>query len=349
MDSQYLLKLTLLLLALNSCAGDVRAMQKKEEALPSAMADLRQAQADVRNLTRQMEAIHRDQLNYRIEKDLLKDSYSSNLQGINLAITIVFGVFGVLGYAGMRSIKDIRADYGNELDKLRDLKNSFEVELKSLTLKQREFEAKVAELAQVNDKQDRRLKVMELTEKIGSLLKAKSYRWALEHVFVGLSLDENNAILLTMKAVCCGKLGRLSEAISTCKQLIMLEPANISHQSNLLEFLSLAAENTEFNDHYAKYKTELDERFDGGMTIYFKSILALMRNDFAGAKAIFSTYVQSQPPEAKQRLEGWSFEDALAVAKPLGDGPRKRLLLALIGYFKGDVTQADLNTEYEGV
>jgi hypothetical protein len=50
----------------------------------------------------------RDQLNYRIEKDLLKETFSSNYQTINIVLTIVLALFTVVGYLGIRDIGAIK-------------------------------------------------------------------------------------------------------------------------------------------------------------------------------------------------------------------------------------------------
>ena len=66
--------------------------------------------------------IRRDQLNYRIERDLLKEAFSSNYQTINIVIAIILGVFSVIGFLGIRDIGTIRRQYFNELNKLNDLR-----------------------------------------------------------------------------------------------------------------------------------------------------------------------------------------------------------------------------------
>src|SRR5437764_14025284 len=61
-------------------------------------------QEQLRRLADAVTEVRRDQLNYQIERDLLKETYGSNLQTINLVLTIVLGAFAVIGYLGVRSI-----------------------------------------------------------------------------------------------------------------------------------------------------------------------------------------------------------------------------------------------------
>jgi len=49
-------------------------------------------------LEKQIQEIRRDQLNYKIEKDILKEVYSSNIATINLVITLILAVFGIIGF-----------------------------------------------------------------------------------------------------------------------------------------------------------------------------------------------------------------------------------------------------------
>lgn len=313
----------------------------REKAQAALAIDLKSAQSEITSLGRQIEFIHRDQLNYRIEKDLLKEAFSSNLQSVNLTITIVFGVFALLGYAGMRSIKEVRGDYRSELDKLKELKGSFEAELESLRSKQREFEVQVAKQATVNDSQDRRLKLMELIEKVSSLISSRNYDWALEHISVGLTLDERNPILLGQQTLCYGRLGRMVEAIAASKKLLEIEPNNVPYIANLCEFLALASNEREFDEYYAQHRQALEGLRDGGLSVYLRALLTAMQGNLDRVKRDLVAYAEHQPPEPKARIEPWQFDDALEVVRPMATGPRKELLMALIQYFKGEMATAD--------
>ena len=168
------------------------AQKNNQEPFPeNIQSDIRQLKQDVKIASSDIEILRRDQVNYRIEKDMLKEVYSSNLQAINMATTIALGVIGLLGYLGIRSIKEVKLDYTSELNELKKLKADFEMELQSLVGKQKEFENKISELAVTNEKQDRRLKVLELTEKVAELMKGKQWQWALQYIPLGLEIDKD--------------------------------------------------------------------------------------------------------------------------------------------------------------
>ena len=79
------------------------------------------------DLENKVKIIDTNQLNYKIEKDLLKETYSNNYEQINLIITIVLGIIALLGFLGLRDISSIKKNFNSELkileSKLNNLKN----------------------------------------------------------------------------------------------------------------------------------------------------------------------------------------------------------------------------------
>src|SRR6185436_8138681 len=95
-------------------------------AIPDDQTDSIQVQNRLRTLENDIREVRRDQLNYQIERDLLKDTFSSNYQTVNIILAIVLGLFTVIGFLGIRDIGTIRKDFLIELDKLGDLRKDFE-------------------------------------------------------------------------------------------------------------------------------------------------------------------------------------------------------------------------------
>src|SRR5438876_10467 len=71
--------------------------------------------ATIRRLEEQLSEIRRDQLNYRIEKDLLKETYSSNYQIVNGALAFFLTAASIIGFLGIRDINALKKDYMAEL------------------------------------------------------------------------------------------------------------------------------------------------------------------------------------------------------------------------------------------
>ena len=83
-----------------------------------------------------IKSIRNNQLNYNIEKNLLKEAYSSSLQTINIVISISLAVFGILGaivaFAGIKSIITLKREYQNKLNDMHKLGASYETKINSM-------------------------------------------------------------------------------------------------------------------------------------------------------------------------------------------------------------------------
>ena len=70
---------------------------------------------DIRVTEFRLKRQENNEQNYKLEKDLLKETYSNNYERINIVITIILGVIGILGYLGIRDISSIKKEYEKEL------------------------------------------------------------------------------------------------------------------------------------------------------------------------------------------------------------------------------------------
>lgn len=304
-------------------------------------SEIKQLHVELKNVRHDLEILRRDQINYKIEKELLKEAYSSNIQTINLVITIVLGVLGVLGYLGIRSVKEIQTDYSGELEKLKTLKTQLESEIESVRSKQKEFEGKVGNLAKTNEEQDRRLQVMELIEKISNLIRSKQWVWALKYVDIALGLDAKNTLLLSQKASCHANQGELMAAIENVKKVLELEPDNSSEAINLLEYLALTNQREEFEGIYSRYKNAVDIINDGSLTVYLEALLRTMGGELEAAKETLQKFVANQGAEAKKHLESWSFNEARTITSKIPAGKQRALVDAMISLFEGKTPPAE--------
>ncbi|MDP3513646.1 MAG: hypothetical protein Q8S20_12930 [Sulfuritalea sp.] len=309
----------------------------RTKLLDESISDIKQLKIDSKASSREIEILRRDQINYRLEKDLLKEAYASNLQSINITITIVLGVIGVLGYLGIRSIKEVKTDYTIELENLKRIKAGFERELNALRDRQKKFEGQVGDLAKTNEEQDRRIKVMELIEKVGSLIGSKQWPWALKWISVGLGLDENNFILLQQKATCHGHLGEIAAAIDANKACLAIEPEDLGVVSNLLELFALTNQGIEFEKLYHKHKTAIDEMNDGNLIVYLKALASLTKGDPDSYSKVLSELVNKIPNEAKKQIGAWSFDEAMVVISKLPEGKQRTLMVNTVRLFNGEI------------
>ena len=339
-----LLVLPLLLFSLVSYAAG--SNRNERQVQDDTQRDIRNLQHEIKQTNDDVAILRRDQVNYRLDKDLLKEAYASNLQSINIIVAIVFGVItllgGVLGYFGVKSIRELRTDYAKELDQLKTVKIGLEAELASFRQKQIAVESRVGDLTKTNEEQDRRLKVLELTEKVNELAQARQFAWALEYCSIGLGLDPNNIRLLSLKSACHGGLREFSAAIESNKKILELEPGNNGIAFNLLEYLALTNSPEEFESIYTKYKVPIGAERDGALAIYLRALLALVMGDLDGAKALLAPYVSKCPDGAAPRMNPWQFEEALHVISQMPTGALKEFALKLIQFYRGNIPTQEL-------
>lgn len=335
-----LITASLLVLSFASFSAPNGSQSQSNENIQS---DIHQLKHDVKTTANDIEILRRDQINYHVEKDILKEAYSSNIQTINIVITIVLGVIGVLGYLGIRSIKEVQSDYAAELNELKNIKTNFELELQTLVIKQKEFESKIGDLAVTNEKQDRRLKVLELTEKASELMKTKQWKWALEYISLGLDIDHENVPLLNQKTLCHGKLGEFSSAIELSKKIIELEPEpkSVVNIINLLEYAALSNQQNEFANIYAAHKDIVDRHISGNAITYLSALANVIKGDLQQAVKILDAFVKKSPNETIKYLGFWSFDEVFTVTSKLPEGKQKDLLIKMALYFDGKILPKD--------
>jgi len=106
---------------------------------------------EISRLENQIKTVENNQLNYKIEKDLIKETYSSNYERINMVITIILGIIGVIGYIGFRDINSIKKEYVAELDKLKLLQVDFEVKAKEFNTEKDKFDSDIKQILIENE------------------------------------------------------------------------------------------------------------------------------------------------------------------------------------------------------
>ncbi|MFM9914018.1 MAG: tetratricopeptide repeat protein [Methylophilaceae bacterium] len=322
------------------------ASQKNDQAKVNQETQdgIRQLQQDSRTLSHDIEILRRDQVNYSIEKSLLKESFSANMERINVVITLFLGIFGVLGFLGIRSIKEIKIDYTNELDKLRTVKLDFESQLLSFRTKQIEFESQVEKLIKSDTEQDTRLKVLELVEKANSIMGSKNWGWALEFINVGLELDPNNIQLLTYKAKCHAKSGEFSASIETSKKILEIQPKSTIRIINLLELLAITTQAEEFNKVYTQHKQIVDDFENGSVIVYLNALKNLMTGLISEASEDLINFAKACDHLPKPLLGPWDFDEVMIGVSNLPQGKQKELLNKTVQLFQGAIPPTEFIT-----
>ena len=337
-----------------------------QEQLETSQSDIRQLKYDVKTAAGEIEVLRRDQVNYRTEKDILKEAYSSNLQVVNIVLAIVLGFGGLigwfLGYLGIKSIKEIKANYDEELLELKALRISFQDALNKSELKQKEleekfvnsqneFDKKIGVLTSTNEEQNSRLKVLELIEKINGYMEANQWEWALEHIAVALDIDKDNSILWGQKALCHGKLNEFSKAVEASKKTIDLElsskeKVNITNVVNMLEYLALDKQPDEFKKYFTLYKNNIEKKHDGKAAIYLNALMLLMNNDLNQAIQELKQFAEQFKDEECNKFlgENWSTDEVIMLASTMPAGKQRELVERTALFFNGKINAKSFRT-----
>lgn len=286
--------------------------------------------------------IRRDQLNYKIERDLLKETFSSNYQTINIVLAIVLGVFTIIGFLGIRDIGAIREKYGNELEKFNKLRVDFEQKITKYQFEQDKVKEEYFAVLKTNDEQNRRIKVLELQEKVGSLMKGNSFQRALEYAIPALDMDPDNQILLGQKGMCLFKLGDLPGATAPFEKVVQLDQSNMNALANLLELYLIKNSMDEFRGLYSKNKALIvSQRSDATSTATYLEVLeAYQLGDVTKMKSLAEGYLNSMTSEKEKRTD-WDFSDVKKFLAPKQDEPKGAILNILMSVMTGDMERGE--------
>jgi len=300
--------------------------------------ELRELKSNVSTIRDTVEIIKRDQVNYKIEKDLLTLAYSSNLQTVNLVITIVLGVFAILSYFGLKGIPSIKSDYSKELDDLKNIKNKLDTEIQNVISEQKKVKEQLVKIDETNRHQDTRLKVLEIKEKVQQLMEAKKYALAVEYADAGLALDSSNVSIMHIKGLCHSKLAQFQQCIDTLKPALGINRDDRIAIVNSAEAYLMIRDTDGFEKLYKEHQEIIDKDYQGAVRTYFFAMRAGVSNDLQGLKDIVKKYVDTCPDGAVARMGGWQFDEATWFHRRLPNGAIKTLFGTLIAFLKGEKT-----------
>ena len=299
----------------------------------------------VEKLQNDVTEIRRDQLNYKIEKDLLKETYSSNLQTINILITVVLGVFTLLGFFGVRTIGALRKEYSDELKELAKTREQLVSQMGEITREQEEAKKKYTEVASVNDQQEKRLQVLEIQEKADKLLRAGNFIRALDYLSVGLSTSPDDLILLQMKLNALSGINQYSQAIEVGERILALEPNNIHAIQNICEAYLVSERLKEYETLKAKYEEILRKIGDGASIAFFEALRGVVTADVTVVKNSIAEYVRKASPGLSERIPGWRYSEVMGYLKDKEQSPAKVLFMEFLLVLQGQKDTKDIKLE----
>lgn len=286
--------------------------------------------------------VRRDQINYEIEKNLLKETYSSIIQAINIVIMIVLGVFTVIGFFGVKSIDAIRSDFRKELDELKRLKLNYEMKFEEISKDSESAKEEFKIIKDTNENQNRRLQLLEIQEKAGSFIQSKNYNRALDFIDTGLIMESNDPLLLQQKAHCFTKLGLFENAAKAWDLLIDVGPDKVIYACNLVEMLLFSKNIELYQEKIKEWADHIEARHPGWLLWYFELVKIYLSSDVDVMKAHVRNKLNADDEIVEPRIFGWEYEEANIAFRKDPDSDKKKILIGVIQLLIGTVSQKEL-------
>lgn len=298
---------------------------------------------DVEHAVKQIDT---NQLNYKIEKDLLKETYSNNYEKISLIITLVLGILGVFGYLGLRDITTIKKEYEQELSNLRQIQGQFNLKSQEFEEDKKKFEEDLKSIIKENEEQTKKIKFIELKDRVRTLLKDNNLTPALEFANAALQIIDNDVDLLNKKGQILCRLNQLSEAVDAFSKAVKSDPNDSTSILNTAECLYFANDIRTVKKLIEKHKP-LFENKDNGRLLELFNIIELYHAGEKDKLLLVAkdnvTFNNLQATDKK--ISGWNLEEAKYFAHYQPDGELKTIIQNLIWYWDGKINGETLLTK----
>lgn len=314
-------------------------LEARQTPTPSQSQDL---SSELNKIKEHLQEVRRDQLNYKIEKDLLKETYSSNLDKINTGITIALAAFTILGLIGLGSLWRIIGYFRNELNQLIALKVEYKTKFSEIDKLDKKYRSRFRQLRKTNIEQDRRLELLEIQEKVSSLIKSENFSHAKEEIVKGLVKFPNDQILLFYQIHCLFKLKEYEDAIPLSRKLLEDNPHNMALVVNVAEAYLILEKFNDYNGILEKYSSEIINHYTDYLTWYFEAIRLYLLNDTDKLKEHILSKLDIDSNERATRISNWDYGDIEAALVEKPESLSRTWIFMLIHYLQGNINDRDL-------
>jgi len=241
--------------------------------------------------------IRRDELNYRIEKELMKENFATNYQTILVVTSFLSILFTVLSVFGVRGIRDIQKEFEStrdtcqkELNGLRNIKNNLEAEIEKITL--------------ASNKQASLIKLLELNDKAQEHFAGARYEAALDYFNTITKLQEELRLpqddrILSKKALCLSRMGRIKDGLDLIRQAYQRNATN-DNALNLAEFLLLERVMPEYHDLIGKIQFSSLE-----LKHYFDALTYYQDGDIVKMTEVMRQFLSTIPETGRSMVRQW--------------------------------------------
>jgi tetratricopeptide (TPR) repeat protein len=292
---------------------------------------------------RSLKFVEASQLNYKIEKDLLKETYSNNYERINLFVTILLGFIAVLGYLGIKDIGAVKDKYYQELAELKSIKAKFDIKANEFDTEKQKIEDELKAIIKENQDQNRKFKFIELKEKMSSLYKDKNLSMALEFATAALEINPDDQTCLTTKGRVLTQLNQLQESLACYKIVLDIDPRNTVHLLNYIECLYFLGRAKEADILVEENRSILEIEHDGCLKMFFEVISLFHDKDIDKLKFIAKSFVSFENlNQIFKFFKRWNLEEAHHFVHYQEDGEAKALLQHIMWYWEEKLTGKQL-------
>jgi tetratricopeptide (TPR) repeat protein len=299
----------------------------------------------IKMLELNVDEVRQGQVNYKIEKDVLKETYQSNYKNINVIITLILGVITVLGYLGIRDINSIKKEYVNELNQLKELKTKFDLKADEFDKGKEKFDTDIKGILEENEEQNRKIKFIELKEKVKVLLNENSLTSALEFANAALELKKDDIAVLNLKGSVLSRLNQLSDALKIFESALSIDPTAHLTIVNITECYLFANDHKKADELMELHKDLFNTKYDGQLQKLFEIIKCYNLGDLEEFDSHIKDLVEIGNPENKMhRIKGWSLKEALFFATHLKDSDLKIRLSNTLWYLDGQLSAMEVYT-----
>lgn len=302
----------------------------------------KELKGEIKRLEYDVKAIQRDQMNYKIEKDMLKEIYSSNLQAINVVIALVLvaiGLSGVFfGYIGFRNIAKTRKDHAKEIRRIKKLRSKFNAEIEAISV---EYER----IKKSNEIQDRKIGELQYVLETQRLEGRNALEDARDWATRGLRRYPDSALLWTKKGELHFALLQYDQAIEAFTEATKLDPNNEFAVANLLEACLFTGKIEQYETvlkRCANVLEQLNQERNNLLLTYLEALKTYQTKDLIKMKNLIRDVLMRCPEEQPCKMMTWGFHDVDRFLDSEPNSEEKALLKSFIEVVKGEKAPADL-------
>jgi tetratricopeptide (TPR) repeat protein len=293
---------------------------------------------EIRGLKHEIEILKRDQINYKIEKNLLKDTYSNNYDKLNLFITGILLLFGFFGVLGIRDINSIKKEHKDELEKLKSIQLDLESKSKDFEQTKTKYDKDIKDILEQNEEQNTKLKILEIKDKIDKLFKEREHQRALEFCALALDMVPEDCDLLLLRSQLYARTFKYNDAITNLKRLLKIEPDNTSANVNLAEIYLFSGQKDKFDEIYKAHENAFAAK-DEKLIEYFELIDLFNKGKFDEIKDYIAKNIdRTELKTRKKRIDGWDLYDAMVFLANKPETNERKLLQNYTWYLDGSVS-----------